>query len=75
MEGGSLNIDGLAAALAGLEKMAIEPEVQYHTAQQPEGKDVYRRNLTQSFLYKFFLSLVRQQRFSLRLSFLACSSP
>jgi hypothetical protein len=34
--------------------------VQYHTAQQPEGKDAYRRSLTQSFLYKFFLGLLEQ---------------
>ena len=58
MDGKSLDVEGLAAGLAGLEAMAIEPEEQYHSEQQPEGKDAYRRNVTSSFLYKFFLGLI-----------------
>eukprot|EP01046_Picozoa_sp_COSAG06_P024206 COSAG06_NODE_1960_length_7977_cov_3.230515_3_plen_1389_part_00 len=58
MDGKSLDVEGLAAALAGLDSMEIEPEEQYHSDQQPEGKDAYRRNVASSFVYKFFLGLI-----------------
>jgi xanthine dehydrogenase small subunit len=58
LSGASLDVAGLAAVLAALEQLEIEPETQYHSVNQPAGKDAYRRNLTSSFVFKFFLELL-----------------
>ena len=51
MEGGKLDGESLAAALE---------ETQYFCTKQPEGKEAYRRNLTRTFVYKFFLTLLEK---------------
>ena len=48
----------LAAGLAAAGALDLMPEEQYHVTMQPEGKDAYRHNLGQSFLYKFYLKLL-----------------
>ena len=48
----------LAAGLAAAGALDLMPEEQYHVTMQPEGKDAYRHNLGQNFLYKFYLKLL-----------------
>eukprot|EP00656_Telonema_subtile_P010268 TRINITY_DN14927_c0_g3_i1.p1 TRINITY_DN14927_c0_g3~~TRINITY_DN14927_c0_g3_i1.p1 ORF type:complete len:1155 (+),score=362.40 TRINITY_DN14927_c0_g3_i1:181-3645(+) len=50
----------LSEALALLSKVQLEPELQYHSTIQPQGKDAYRASLLQVFFFKFLLKLAAQ---------------
>jgi len=56
--GKALTQETLTGACELLATVELTPETQYHSTVQPEGKDGYRSAMLQTFLFKFFASLL-----------------
>jgi xanthine dehydrogenase/oxidase len=46
-----------AAIAAAAQEVKIEPDPHYHTLQQPEGKEAYRRDLVAAYTHRFLVEL------------------